>query len=153
MSINDISKKTEEAIGNIVLDDNGNAMLKYDYVLGHKESLCEQILNKGLTFIFGTSDEIKQEMYKNNDLYDMSKGNGIDTALYLTTSCVLCSISLETSNKAIQYLGVVDLTLRTIPIIGMAIRDLIKTKTTIMDHQIYPGIVGSIRQIVQDYNK
>ena len=149
----DLRKKTVEAFnekfpGSVGIDKNGNALLKYDCVLGSKDSLFEDIINKCSTFFFGTSNEIKQEMYKNNNLHDLSKGSAFDTVAYVVVCTCLFSVPILIPDKNIQNIVGADALLRISPVIFSAGANLIKQEKTGMDHRIYPGVVGSIRDYV-----
>ena len=149
----DLRKKTVEAFnekfsGSVGIDKNGNAFLKYDSVLDNKESIYEDILYKISTFIFGTSNEIKDEMYKNNNLHALSKGEGFDTAAYVVVCTSLFVVPVLIPDQNIQYIVGADAFLRISPVLLSAGVDLFKQEKTGMDHKISPGIVGSIRDYV-----
>ncbi len=150
----DLSKKTEKEFNkNFIynvnyIDNKGNVSLKYDAVLDNRVSLFEDVINKISTFLFGTSNEIKEEMYKNNNMHALSEGNSFDTVAYAAVCGCLVSVPFLIQDQNIQNIIGIDALLRFSPIMVNACADLIKYKETSMDHRIYPGIVGSVRDYV-----
>jgi len=149
----DLRKKTVEAFNekfsdNVGIYNDGSASLRYNLDVYNKDSLFEDVINKIFTFIFGTSNEIKDEMHKNNNLHDLSKGNGFDTAAYVVVCASLFTVPILIPNQNIQYIVGADALLRISPVLLSAGADLFKQEKTGMDHKIYPGIVGSIRDYI-----
>lgn len=147
----DLRKKTEKEFNkNFIynvnyIDNKGNVSLKYDAVLDNKDSLFEDVINKTFTFFFGTSKEIKDEMYKNNNLHDLSKGSAFDTVAYIAACTCLISVPILIPDQNIQYIVGADALLRISPVLLSAGVNLFKQEKNGMDHRIYPGIVGSVR--------
>lgn len=153
MSDADLRKKTEKAFNekvrdNVKIDNNGNTSLKYDSTFNNQDSLFEDVKNKAFTFFFGTSNEIKEEMYKNNNLYELSEGKSFDTVAYIAACTCLISVPILIPDKNIQNIVGIDALLRISPVLLGAGVNLIKQEKTGMDHRIYPGIVGSIRDYI-----
>ena len=87
-------------------------------------------------------------MYKNNNLYDLSEGSAFDTVAYIAACTCLISVPILILDKNIQNIVGIDALLRISPVLLSAGANLIKQEKTSMDHRIYPGIVGSVRDYI-----